>query len=297
MVMLAQTENQTFTLRWREAQIETEQVIRQHSRTFYMATGLLPLQKRSAIRALYAFCRRTDDLVDRCDATLEDLEEWRAQVNLPAEEQADPALLVWAKVREQYAIDRRYEQELIDGMRMDLTRRHYETWKELEEYCYLVASTVGLLSMPVIGAARGATFEQARPYAIQLGIALQLTNILRDVGEDAERGRVYLPEEDLARFGLTRRDILNGVHNQGFKALMRFEIERARAIFEELLPGIELLNAGARPAVGAAAMLYRAILDEIERMDYQVHTRRAYTSGLRKVVMLPGILWSVFRTA
>ncbi len=294
--MIAQTESQTLTLRWQAAQIETEQVIRQHSRTFYMATGMLPLKKRSAIRSLYAFCRRTDDLVDRCDATLEDLDAWRAQVNLPAEEQEDPVLLVWAKVREQYAIDRRYEQELIDGVRMDLHKRHYETWEELQEYCYLVASTVGLLSMPVIETASGATFEQAKPQAIQLGIALQLTNILRDVGEDAERGRVYLPEEDLERFGLTRRDILNHVHDERFKDLMRFEISRARAIFDEALPGIRLLNAGARPAVVAAAVLYRAILDEIERIDYQVYTKRAHTSGLRKAAMLPKVLWMVARS-
>ncbi len=295
--MIAQTKSRTSTLQWKAAQIETERVIRQHSRTFYLATNLLPVNKRSAIHALYAFCRRTDDLVDRWDATMEDLEAWRTQVNLPSEEQTDAVLLVWAKVREQYGIDRRYEQELIDGVGMDLSKRHYTTWEELEEYCYLVASTVGLLSMPVIGAARGATFEQAEPYAIRLGIALQLTNILRDVGEDAERGRVYLPEEDLARFGLTRRDVLHQVNDERFKALMRFEIARARVIFEEALPGIGLLNAGARPAVGAAAILYRAILDEIERIDYDVHHQRAHTSSSRKLMMLPGIVWKVIRKA
>ncbi len=293
--MIANTDNRSMTMQWRAAQIETERVIRQHSRTFYMATGLLPLKKRSAIRALYAFCRRTDDLVDRSGATRAELEAWRAQVQMPSEQQSDPVLLVWTKVREQYGIDQRYEQELIDGVRMDLDKRHYETWEDLEEYCYLVASTVGLLSMPVIGTATGASFEQARPYAIRLGIALQLTNILRDVGEDAERGRVYMPEEDLARFGLSRCDILQGVNDERFKDLMRFEIARARKIFDEALPGIGMLSAGTRPAVGAAALLYRAILDEIERIDYDVHRRRAHTSGLRKVLMLPGIVLSVIR--
>ncbi len=296
MVIIANTESHSLTLRWQSAQIETEKVIRQHSRTFYLATRLLPLKKRSAIRSLYAFCRRTDDLVDNCDATLEDLEAWREQVNLPSEQQDDPVLLVWSKIREQYNIDRRYEQELIDGVRMDLSKRHYATWEELEDYCYLVASTVGLLSTPVIELARGVSFEQARPYAVQLGIALQLTNILRDVGEDAQRGRVYLPEEDLERFGLTRRDILHQVNDERFKDLMRFEIARARAIFEQALPGIRLLSTEARPAAGAAALLYRAILDEIEQIDYNVHTQRAHTSGLRKALMLPGILLGLMRT-
>jgi phytoene synthase len=136
-------------------------------------------------------------------------------------------------------------------------------------------------------------FEQAAPYAIQLGVALQLTNILRDVGEDAAGGRVYLPQADLARFGLSAEDILQGAHDDRFVALMKFESERARRLYAAALPGIALLAPAARPAVGAAALLYRAILDQIEAIGWRVHTQRASTSGSRKLSLLPGILWQV----
>ncbi len=271
----------------------TEEVIRRHSKTFFFATALLPLAERRAIRSLYAFCRASDDLVDCAETTIQELERWRAEVSLASERQADPILISWAAVREEYAIDRRFENELLEGIEMDLNFQPYPSWDELKAYCYRVASTVGLLSMPVIGLARGVSFAQAAPYAIQLGIALQLTNILRDVGEDARLGRVYLPEDDLRRFGLTREDILKGVCDHRFRALMGFEIARARRLYREALPGIALLSRGARPAVGAAALLYRAILDKIESNRYQVYDKRARTSGWQKMLMLPGILLRV----
>jgi 15-cis-phytoene synthase len=270
----------------------TENIIRRHSKTFYFATGLLPRQARQAVRVLYGFCRATDDLVDRQGTTLEELEKWRAKVDLEPEEQDNPLLLSWGLVRRHYAVDRRYEQELIDGVGMDLYRRRYETWPELERYCYHVASTVGLLAMPIIGMAEGATFAQANPFAIRLGVALQLTNILRDVGEDAQDGRVYLPEEDLKRFGLSVHDILDRVQDERFARLMQFEIERARDLYQQASPGIAYLSAAARPSVGAAAILYREILNEIEKISYRVFDQRAHTSGVKKIAMLPGILLS-----
>jgi phytoene synthase len=271
----------------------TEQITRQHSKTFHFATALLPRAARRAIRALYAFCRATDDLVDHAGATRAEVERWRAAAALPASQQQHPVLFCWALVREQYGVDPRYQDELIDGVAHDLALRRYAAWPDLERYCYLVASTVGLLSMPIIGLAPGVAFDQAAPYAIQLGIALQLTNILRDVGEDAARGRVYLPQADLARFGLTPGDILAGVHDHRFVALMQFEIARARQLYGAALPGIALLSPAARPAVGAAALLYRAILDRIGAIDFQVHTQRARTSGREKLFMLPLVLWQV----
>lgn len=276
--------------RARAALEATERVILSHSKTFYFATGLLPGHARQAIRVLYGFCRATDDLVDRGDATVEAVENWRAEVALEPAKQKEPILLSWALVRDQYQVNRRYEQELIDGVKMDLQKHRYQTWEELERYCYHVASTVGLLSMGVIGTAPGATFEQAEPYAIRLGVALQLTNVLRDVGEDAEKGRVYLPAEDLQRFGLTDADIINKVYDTRFIQLMHFEINRARELYRQSLPGIAYLSSAARFAVAAAALLYQGILDEIEKIDYRVHWLRAHTSGLRKVSMLPEIL-------
>ncbi len=272
---------------------EAERITRENSKTFHFATGLLPRPVSAAIRALYAFCRRTDDLVDREGATLAEVEAWRARVALSAADQPDPALRGWALVREHYGVNPRYEAELIDGVTLDLTKHRYANWQELERYCYHVASTVGLLSMPIIGLAEGAAFEDAAPYAIRLGVALQLTNILRDVGEDAALGRVDLPQSDLARFGLTAADVLNGVYDDRFVALMQFEIRRARDLYHRALPGIALLSPAARPAVGAAALLYRAILAEIEAIEYRVHRKRARTSGLQKLALLPGILWTV----
>jgi 15-cis-phytoene synthase len=280
-------------LTWLSASQETEEIIRQHSKTFHFATGLLPSHSKSAVRALYGFCRRTDDLVDREEATLIDLEAWRAQVDLPVEEQTDPMLFYWASTRQKYPVNRQYEQELIDGVSMDLEQRTYRTWQELERYCYHVASTVGLMSLPIIGTADGISHEEAAPYAIKLGVALQMTNILRDVGEDLARNRIYLPQEDLARFGLTHADIQARVSDQRFINLMRFEIERTRRLFAESLPGIALLNPIVRPAVAAAALLYRSILDEIEAIHYQVYTRRAFISAWKKLALLPGILWQI----
>ncbi len=272
---------------------QSEAITRQNSKTFYLATALLPREVGRAIRALYGFCRTTDDLVDNGGATLADVEAWREQVARPAAAQTDPVLACWAATRERYGVNSRYELELIEGVALDLRRQRYANWPELERYCYLVASTVGLLSMPIIGLAPGVIFEEAAPYAVKLGVALQLTNILRDVGEDAARGRVYLPHSDLARYRLTADDILRGVYDERFVGLMQFEIKRARDLFFRALPGIALLSPAARPAVGAAALLYRAILDEIEALEYQVHTQRAHTTGLQKLTLLPGILWTV----
>ncbi|HPH94552.1 MAG TPA: squalene/phytoene synthase family protein [Anaerolineaceae bacterium] len=271
----------------------TEKAIRQNSRTFYFATAFLAPRARQAVRALYAFCRATDDLVDRDGATLEELARWRAQVHLPASKQADPMLMCWALVREKFGVDPRYEDELIDGVAMDVQPRLYPTWDDLSDYCYHVASTVGLLSIPILGLAKQATLDEARPFAIQLGIALQLTNILRDVGEDAGRGRIYLPLEDLTRFGLTLADIQAREVDERFAALMRFEINRARSFYRTALPGLAMLAPAARLGVGAAALLYQAILDEIEAIEYQVFTRRAHTSTWRKVMMMPGIMAAV----
>jgi len=270
-----------------------EQSIRVHSKTFYFATSLLPPVQRRAIRALYAFCRATDDLVDVEKASQEQMEAWREAVRLPPEQQHQPILCAWSAVRRQFPIDPRYEDDLITGVMFDITPQRYQTWEDLQVYCYHVASTVGLLSIPIVGLRPGIVFEQAAPYATKLGIALQLTNILRDVGEDARRGQVYLPDEDLEQFGLTRFDILRGVEDTRFHALMKFEIERARHLYTEALPGIAMLSPSGQVAVGAAALLYRAILDEIEAIRYCVYSVRAHTSGVKKLRMLPKILATV----
>jgi phytoene synthase len=164
---------------------------------------------------------------------------------------------------------------------MDLTVSRYATFDDLWLYCYRVASVVGLISMHIIGYRPGAA-----SYAIKLGVALQLTNILRDVGEDAQRGRVYLPQEDLERFGLCDDDILHGRRDDRFRALMRFEITRANALYDAAWPGIGLLNADSRLAIAAAAEIYRGILGKIIANDYEVFSRRAYVPLAQKLLIL-----------
>lgn len=251
-----------------------------HSRTFYMAARLLPAEKRPAIHALYAFCRVSDDTVDRAagDAA-QALDAWRAQTLDNAATRDDPVTLAWAHARRRYNVPLRYTLQLLDGVARDLLQTRYETFDDLATYAYGVASTVGLMSMHVIGF-RG---PQAIPYAVKLGVALQLTNILRDVGQDWRAGRVYLPREEMAQFDLDEGDLAAGVVDARWRAFMRFQIERNRRLYLEAWPGIALLNREGRLAIAAAARLYGAILDDIEAHDMNVFTRRAYTSRLHKL--------------
>jgi len=258
------------------------EITRRHSRSFFVSTQLLPRDKRLAIRALYAFCRTSDDLVDGSghDAA-HALAAWIALVRAPQSPPRHAVLLAWNDTAARYAVPGWLIDELLAGVAMDLAVNRYATFDDLWLYCYRVASVVGLISMRIIGAGPGA----AR-YAIKLGVALQLTNILRDVGEDAQRGRIYLPQEDLQRFGLCDEDILAGRRDERFQTLMRFEIARAHALYEEAWPGIALLHPDGRMAVAAAAEIYRGILAKIEANDYDVFARRAYVSSVGKLLAL-----------
>ncbi|MFN3704834.1 MAG: phytoene/squalene synthase family protein [Thermoflexales bacterium] len=278
-----------------------EEITRDHSKSFHFSTRFLPADKRRAIRALYAFCRATDDMVDVLSHNVTEtrchLDSWRLASRLSAEQQHNPVLAAWTQVREQYAVPQRYAEELIDGCEMDLTISRYETWEQLRHYCYCVASTVGLISMHIIGLVRTdpqsrATAEAA---AIDLGVALQLTNILRDVGEDLQRGRIYLPLEDLRRFNYTEDDLKRHVVDSRFRSLMQFEIQRARELYARSLPAVAMLRSEGRIAVTAAAVLYRGILNKIEQNGYDVFTRRAYLSYAEKLRYMPYILRLAFR--
>lgn len=267
-----------------------DRLIKRNSRTFYLASALLPRHKRRAVRALYAFCRATDDLIDQMPCS-EDahglLENW--QVRLSAYPSAyDPIPLAWADTKMRHQIPRGYEAQLIEGIARDLRQRRYATFSELAEYCYGVASTVGLMVMHIIEFEG----EEALPYAVKLGIALQLTNILRDVGADWQAGRLYLPLDDLAEFGLGEMDVARGRVDERWRAFMRAQIARARALYAEAEPGIALLDSEGRFAVAAAAGLYRAILEDIEMHDYDVFHRRAQIGLWSKIRRLPRIWWT-----
>ncbi len=269
-----------------------EKMTRLNSTSFYLASGLLPYTKRRAVRVLYAFCRFTDDIVDESAVKVDEkLALWRARALAPLPPADDMLLQAWYDVRERHRIPVTYVRHLLDGIALDLTQKRYGTFEELARYCYGVASTVGLMAMHIIGYRD----RSALPYAVKLGVALQLTNILRDVGEDFLQGRIYLPQEDLRRFGYGEADLANGVIDDRFRALMDFEIARARQLYAEAWDGIQLLSPDGRLAIAAAAELYRAILDKIVRNDYDVFNRRAHLSAVEKLVRLPRLLWQVQR--
>jgi phytoene synthase len=265
---------------------QCEELTRTHSRTFFLASGLLPGEKRRAARALYAFCRVSDDLIDRSslDAPAE-LERWRAQTVYPQARAQDLLALAWNHARLSFQIPWLYAEQLIGGVAKDLKHSRYQTFSDLAEYCYGVACTVGLMSMHIIGFSG----PEAIPYAIRLGVALQLTNILRDVGEDWQAGRVYLPQDELRAFDIDEDRIAGGVVDERWRAFMQAQIERNRELYAGAMPGISLLDSDGRFAIRAAAELYQAILDDIEAHDYDVFRRRASVSALSKVGRLPGI--------
>ncbi len=269
---------------------DCDSLTRANSRTFYLASGLLPAEKRRATRALYAFCRVTDNIVDLSDndvAAEAALATWRGIINSPTPPAHNRVALAWADAQARYDIPRGYAQQLIDGVARDLAQKRYATFADLAEYAYGVASTVGLMAMHVIGYAG----DDALPYAVKLGVALQMTNILRDVAEDWRNGRVYLPQDELAAFGLSEDDIATGRLSPQWRDFMRFQIERNRRLYDESRAGIAMLNADGRFAISAAADLYRAILTDIEAHDCDVFTRRAHIGVGGKLRRMPGIWW------
>jgi phytoene synthase len=269
-----------------------EALTRKHSRSFFLSTQLLPAEKRRAIRALYAFCRTSDDLVDQPGQdAMRALAEWVALVHARQAPPDNAVLLAWHDTAARYSVPQSLVDELLAGVTMDLTVSRYATFDDLWRYCYRVASVVGLISMQIIGSQPGAA-----SYAIALGVALQLTNILRDIGEDAGRGRIYLPQEDLARFGIHEDELLAGCRepvewqsNARFRALMSYEIDRAHMLYEAAWPGIALLNSDGQLAVAAAAEIYRGILARIVANDYDVFARRAHVSLAGKLLVLPKV--------
>jgi phytoene synthase len=279
------------------------QVTAEYSKTFYLGTLLMPKEKRKAIWAIYVWCRRTDQLVDGPQAeltTLETLDQWEENLEsifagYPVEN-PDIALI---DSLERFPLDIQPFRDMIAGQRMDLKRNRYETFDDLYLYCYRVAGTVGLMSNAVLGIEpqwgttpwrKNQKIHLPTEEAIALGIANQLTNILRDVGEDAERGRIYLPLEDLERFNYREEDLFQGVINENWRQLMQFQIERARGFYTQAERGIRQLSRDSRWPVWTALMLYQGILDVIERNQYDVFNRRAYVPKAEKFLYLP-VAW------
>jgi phytoene synthase len=277
------------------------QITAEYAKTFYLGSLLLSKEKRKAIWAIYAWCRRTDELVDGVKSeytTPETLAQWEQQLELLfSGNPVDNLDVALADTVEHFAIEIQPFRDMIAGQRMDLYRNRYETFEELKLYCYRVAGTVGLITNPIWGIdnnystvpwARQENVYEPREEAISLGIAMQLTNILRDVGEDAQRKRIYLPLEDLRAFNYTEDDLFKGVIDDRWRALMRFQIQRARQYYHQAETGIRYLDS--RLPVWAALMLYQGILDAIERNQYDVFSKRAFVPKTEKILSLP-IAW------
>ncbi len=258
--------------------------------SFYYSFRLLPPERRRAITALYAFCREVDDVVDEVHdpgVARAKLAWWRTEVAAVYEGAPQhPVAQALVPVVRAYRLPREHFDAVIDGMAMDLAQQRYADFADLERYCHRVAGVVGLMSAEIFGYQAPSTARFAR----DLGIAFQLTNIVRDVGEDARRGRIYLPQEDLARHGVSASAILRGREEPGFRALMAFEVGRAREWYARAMRELAPSDRRAQRASLAMAAIYRALLDEIERDGYRVLDRRIALTPLRK-------LWIAWRTA
>ena len=281
-----------------------ERITREHARTFSLASRLLPSEKRRAAYALYAFCRVADDLVDgshgqRTGELVDDVRV-RLQVYVNGLHAAldgrpsGPIFREVAWVTAEFGVPASPLFELLSGVARDLDVTTYHDWRELEGYCHGVASSVGEMCTHVFGVCDGASLTRAVVHARTLGVAMQVTNILRDVGEDAKRGRCYLPAKDLNAFSLDTNDVFTNsllAHDRRWRNFMAFQVERARALYQDALPGIAMLMPDAQRCASACAAGYAGILSAIESQNYDTISTRARVGSLARM----GILWDAWR--
>jgi 15-cis-phytoene synthase len=271
---------------------------REHGRTYYLATKLLPAWKRPHVHALYGFTRHADDIVDSTaelpvDERARRLDAWSTAflAGLAGEPVDEPLLPAVLHTIERFDIDRGEFKTFLDSMAMDLTVPTYETYDDLLAYMEGSAAVIGTMMLPILGASDPAA---AREPARQLGLAFQLTNFIRDVGEDLDRGRVYLPLADLRRFGLTPEDLAASANRRkatpAVQELIAFEVQRARAHYTLAAAGIPLLERSSQSCIRAAYRVYGAILSEVERQDYDVFVSRAVVPKARRLALAAGSL-------
>ncbi len=274
-----------------DAAYETcQQITKREAKNFYYGFISLPEPKRQAIYAAYAFSRQCDDAVDTQASEEEKLRSlerayWRLQ-QCYAGAPGDPVTVALADAVGRYAIPISYFEALIEGMAMDVQVSRYRTFDELRDYCYRAASVIGLICLEIFGYRQ----PQAKTFAVDLGIAMQLTNILRDVKEDAGRGRIYLPQQDLRDFGVSEEDLLAGRLSEPFRTLMRYQARRARKYFASGIRLLPLLPPRSRMCTAVLQGLYTEILNRIEAANYDVFTKRISLSTLEKT-QLTAWLW------
>jgi 15-cis-phytoene synthase len=264
-----------------QAYAETDRITRETARNFAWGIRVLPGPKRRAIAALYAFARRIDDLADQDEPARAELESWRVSVEaLPASQDGDAILVALADAMSRYAIPREALVELVDGALMDCDQNRYASWDELREYCRRVAGAVGVACAAVY---EPSSWEAARPRAQTLGLALQQINIMRDVAEDWALGRVYLPQDELSRFGVSEEEIAAGRIGPAWRRLMEHQSVRAEALMRKGLELLPLLDRRSALCVRAFAGIYRGLLDQMRARAYDVFTEPPHLSTVEKM--------------
>jgi 15-cis-phytoene synthase len=282
-----------------EAYAHCRAITRHHAKTFYMATRFLPNHKQRSIFAIYGLCRYLDDLVDESEDLIhhkkishleveEKLNRFRTKLlnTYRGLEQDDPILIAFSDTLNLYDISIDLPLLLMDGVMSDLIKKRYSTFDELYDYSYKVASVVGLMTSEVFGYSN----REALDHAVDLGIAMQLTNILRDVGEDLAKGRIYLPAEDMERFGISEKDLFSHELSPRFVEMMKFQVQRAQSYYNSADRGISMLTRDSRLPVCLARENYSRILQKIEENGYNVFDRRAFLNSTEKLSMVPRVM-------
>ena len=274
----------------REAYLACRRLHAQHGRTYFLATRLLPVAKRPFVHALYGFARHADEIVDDLHSGLtaqqraDALARWGDEVlaDLARGHSEDPIARALVDTCLRFAIPHAHVADFLTSMRMDLTVTHYDTFADLGRYVHGSAAVIGREMVHVLGTTERADLPEALARADDLGVAFQMANFIRDVGEDLDRGRVYLPLDELAECGVTRADLERRVVTPQLREALRFQAQRVRALQARATPGIALLSAEARPGIAAASQLYCEIVDAVEAIDYQVFDRRASVGNRRR---------------
>ena len=270
-------------------------IAKESKSSFYYAFNLLPAEQREAMNTVYAFCRQTDDIVDENsvsdDFKFEKLRKWRIELEKSLDGHSDYVLInKLSKTIQKFKIPLEPFFDLIKGMEMDLQKKRYLTFNDLQNYCYHVASTVGLMCIEIFGYRH----PSAKDFAINLGIALQLTNILRDVKKDAEHGRIYLPKEDLDKFNYNESDILQNNYNENFQQMMEYQVKRAKHYFDTATGSLNLEDKKAMFAARAMQHIYYRMLKKIVDADYDVYHTHIRISTAKKVGISVGV-WAKYQ--
>ena len=270
---------------------EAKKITKKFAKTFYLASLFLPKEKKCASYAVYAICRLSDEAVDELTFSnqKENLRKLESNISEAYTEKqlVEPLLLAFRQTINTYKIPKEYFDELIKGMYMDLEIKRYRDFAALYEYCYKVAGVIGLIMLKIFGYKNSA----AEDYAIKLGVAMQLTNILRDINEDLIRGRIYLPQDEMLKFDISEQQLSNSKIDDNLKNLLRLQINRSRQFYNQSLKGIKLIdNTICRFVVLCMREVYSGILDEIEKNNFDVFTKRAHVNKLKRLIIITKIL-------